>query len=400
MSMPTLHVTRVISLFLLTLSYIASGQETQPQAANSQDIKKPTDDVVSLSRTLLRGLDRRGLSFEGLVVYDWSKTLAADKDSGRGFGRYSFDLSMPVDGLKLFGLKGSAGLVRLKHHLNHFGETYDGAAQLYSNIDAPSRTTLYELWFEQKLFSDKLRLKGGKIDANTEFATVPGAADFLNSSMGFSPTILAFPTYPEPKLGLSAFWQALNHYGIGIGVFQTASGPTLSIVEPGRTWKFGETEHPGRLSLGYWRLDGRVARFDGDESSGTQGFYSVMEQSVWRQPLTEKIDRELSIYFQAGWAEGGVSPFTHHFGSGAILSSPFKKRRQDAIGAAVTLVRFSADPDAGFDRLGELTIETYYKASFGKHLSLVQDFQYLHHPGGSREIGDCPVVTPRLVISF
>lgn len=400
MSLPTPHSIRIIAVLLLAVSHLASAPQTTQPASNSQDKTKPANDVVSLSRTLLRDIDQHGLTFQGLVVYDWSKPLVADKDSGHGFGRYSFDLSMPVDGSNLFGLKGSAGLVRLKHHVNHFGETYDGAAQLYSNIDAPSRTILYELWLEQKIFSDKLRLKGGKIDANTEFAAVPSAADFLNSSMGFSPTILAFPTYPEPKLGLSAFWQASKKYGLGMGAFQTASGPTLSIVEPGRAWNFGETEHPGRLALGYWRLDGKVARFDGDESSGAQGFYSVMEQSVWRQTLPQETERKLSTYFQAGWAGGSVSSFTHHLGGGAILSAPFKRRRPDAIGLAATWVHFSSDPDAGFDRLGEMTIEAYYKASFGKHIALVQDFQYLHDPGGLQADGDCPVVTLRLVISF
>jgi len=30
----------------------------------------------------------------------------------------------------------------------------------------------------------------------------------------------------------------------------------------------------------------------------------------------------------------------------------------------------------------------------------VQDFQFLHHPGGLRANRDCPVITPRLVVSF
>lgn len=400
MSLPTPHSIRIIAVLLLAVSHLASAPQTTQPASNSQDKTKPANDVVSLSRTLLRDIDQHGLTFQGLVVYDWSKPLVADKDSGHGFGRYSFDLSMPVDGSNLFGLRGSAGLVRLKHHVNHFGETYDGAAQLYSNIDAPSRTILYELWLEQKISSDKLRLKVGKIDANTEFAAVPSAADFLNSSMGFSPTILAFPTYPEPKLGFGAFWQPLNRYGLGMGVFQTASKRTLSIVEPSRTWNFGETEHPGRWGVGYWRLDGEVARFDGGESAAAQGLYSVIEQSVWHQNLEQTGERKLSAFLQAGWAEGSVSPFTRHFGGGATLSAPFKKRQQDALGLAGTWVHFSSDPDAGFDRLGELTIELYYRVSFGKHVVLVQDFQYLHDPGGLRVNADCPVVTPRLVISF
>jgi carbohydrate-selective porin OprB len=71
--------------------------------------------------------------------------------------------------------------------LEEFGWNHDEAAQVYSNIDAASRTTLYELWFEQKWMAGKVRIKSGKIDANSEFAVVESASDFLNSSMGFSP---------------------------------------------------------------------------------------------------------------------------------------------------------------------------------------------------------------------
>jgi carbohydrate-selective porin OprB len=45
-------------------------------------------------------------------------------------------------------------------------------------------------------------------------------------------------------------------------------------------------------------------------------------------------------------------------------------------------------------------LESYYKVTFNKHIALVQDFQFLRHPGGLRGYGDCPVITPRLVISF
>ena len=120
-----------------------------------------------------------------------------------------------LDGEKGFGGKGTSGFLRLKHHLNHFGEDEAGPAQGFSNIDAPSRTTLYEAWMEQRLFSDRLRVKAGKIDANSEFAAVPTAGDFLNSSMGFSPTIVGFPSYPLPKAGYQCFSASERQLWIG-----------------------------------------------------------------------------------------------------------------------------------------------------------------------------------------
>jgi porin len=392
------------SCFLMLLVLFAFSNLTFAQATESSPFgtseNKPLATLASTSRNLLHKMTDRGLSFQTMMVYDWSKALDDGQDSGSGFGRYSIDLSMPVDGKKLFGLQGSSGLARLKHHKRNFGELYDGAAQLYSNIDADSRTTLYEVWIEQKLWSDKFRLKAGKIDANTEFAAVQTAGDFLNSSMGYSPTIMAFPTYPEPKLGINAFVHPRANYGVGLGIFQTAGMGTLSILEPGHNWNLGRSEHPGRGSFGYWRLDGKLARFDQSQAAGTQGFYSVVEQSVWRQPLGQEGERLLSIFLQAGWAEGRLSPFTHHLGGGAVLQGPFRKRSHDGIGMAATWVRFSSQPAAGFDLPSELTLEAYYKVAIMRHVALVSDFQYLHNPGGLRTNPDCPVVTPRLVISF
>lgn len=399
MNLGTLRFVLLSQAVLLSSSYLAVAQEAD--SSTPDDAHKNKIALISDTREILHGLNDHGISFQGLVVYDWSKEFDYDEDPASGFGRYSFDLSMPVDGKKTFGLEGSAGFVRLKHHMRTFGETYEGAAQLYSNIDASSRTTLYEIWFEQRLLSNKLRLKGGKIDANSEFAKVQSAGDFLNSSMGYSPTIVAFPTYPEPKLGINVFVHPTANNGLGLGVFQTAGAGTMAIVEPGHNWNVGQGEHPGRVSVGYWRLNGPVARFDGGQASGTQGFYTVLEQSGWRHPwLGKQGERQLATFFQFGHAEGQVSPFTHHVGGGAVLQAPFTKRSRDAIGMAATWVRFSSHPGAGFDLRSELALESYYKATINKHVALVQDFQFLHHPGGLRANRDCPVITPRLVISF
>ena len=363
-------------------------------SAQSQSSVHEDPDVASLATTTWRELRGHGISAQGALIYDWSVEVHPDESTG--FGRYSFDLSVPVDGSKVWHLDGSSAVVRLRHHVNNFGDDGLGETQLYSNIDGTSRTNLYEAWFEQRLVGDKLRLKAGKIDANTEFATVQTASDFLNSSMGFSPTIIAFPTYPEPKLGFNAFLRPTKNNSVGLGLFQTATAGTLAVFEPGRSWSLGESERPGRASVGFWRFGGNPDRFDGTRSSGTLGLYSVVEQALWRQSQGE---HALSGFLQIGVADGHVSPVEKHVGGGAILQGTFHRRPKDSVGVATTWVRFSSDPAAGFELPAELIFETYYKLSITKHFAFVQDFQYVHHAGGI-ENSDCPVFTPRLVLSF
>ncbi len=385
-----------LSSLLLALSCLGFTQQESSSAPGPADAEA-AHRYVRASRTLLHDLNAHGISFQAMLVFDWSKSLGDNDDATLGFGRYSLDVMMPVDGKAAFGLDGSSGLIRLKHHLQAFGETYDDEAQIYSNIDAASRTTLYEAWFQKSFFSEKIRLKVGKIDANAEFAADSTAPDFLNSSMGFSPTILSFPTYPEPKLGLNVFLgRPGTNYVVGGGVFRATAG-TMWILEPTRNWKMGPDESGGRASFGYWRLDGKTDLSDGSQAQGTNGFYSLLEQSVWHS--SEKVERSVSGFLQFGWADGRSSRITQHLGGGVVLHGPWSVGSHDSAGAAATWVKFSRDWD-DYEPSGELTLELYYKLAFNQHFALVPDFQYIHNPGGLREDRDCPVVTSRLVITY
>lgn len=398
--MEPMRVFRTLALLFCGLAAVGAGAQNATRTESDKNTVS-VKQLASEPHHLRQNLERRGYTLQLQFVQDWSKAARASTDSSAGFGRYSVDFSLGLDGEKILGWKGSSGFARIKHHQREFGEGYDAAAQVYSNIDAQSRTTLYELWLQQSLFGGKARFKFGKVDANTEFAVVQTAADFLNSSMGYSPTIVAFPTYPEPKLGFGAFLQPTTRYALNLGVFRTAGMGTLSLVEPQHNWSLGSQERPGRVSIGYWRLDGDVRGFDVRPSTSTQGVYSILEQSLWRRPLAKpEGERRLSMYFQFGMADAKLSPVTHHVGEGMVLQAPFVSRPQDAVGAAATWVRFSTHPSAGFENSAELVLESYYKFTLTRHIALVQDFQFLHHPGGLRANPDCPVITPRLVAVF
>jgi carbohydrate-selective porin OprB len=355
--------------------------------------------LVAKPQQMERWLDRKGITGNVTLANDWSKNFRGGSSSAGSFDRYSLDVSVAVDDKKAFGWNGGTEFIRLKNHLGDFGGDYVGDAQGFSNIDDTPRTHLYELWFQQTLLADKLRFKAGKIDANTEFAVVQTAADFLNSSMGYSPTILTLPTYPEPQPGFNVFIHPRPHYQIGVGVFRTAVNGEMLIVEGGRDWSLGHGELGGRSSFGVWRLTGPVDCFDGDHLAGTQGFYLVAEQSLWRRKRP-KSEEKLSAFLQYGHANGEVSRFTRHLGGGIVLEGPFAARPHDAIGVGATSARFTDDPYAGFEENAELTLEFYYKISLMRHISLVPDVQYVHHPGGLRSQQDAVVLTPRINVSF
>ena len=353
--------------------------------------------MVSDLRALAAKVQERGFSLNGLLVHDWSWELSRSELSPEGFGRYSLDLTLHADGQKLLGWKGAAASARLKQHIQEFSDG-DDLQQLYSNIDAPSRTSLYELWLEQRWDGQKFRIKGGKIDSNSDFAVVQGAGDFLNSSMGYSPTIVAFPTYPEPKPGLVGSFQPVRRAVITAGNFWTGSCGNLLLVEPGWKWAtHGDLD--GRASVGSWYLIGPADRSDGRAAGSAYGFYSVVEQSLWRKPLARQdANRSLSSFLQLGRTPDRAGKYPFHLGGGLVLQAPFARRPGDSTGLAGTWVRMQPGGTEVSLAKEELIIESYYNLSLAKHLALIQDLQFVHSPGSPSDDG--PILTLRAMYSF
>jgi len=357
-------------------------------------------DLVHKAGRLKRTLDDKGFSGNLTFVNDWSKNFIGGAGSRGSINRYSLDVFMTLDTRKSLGWNGGTGFFRLKNHFGDNGGDYVGDAQGFSNIDDVSRTRLYEFWYAQKLADDRLRFKVGKIDANSDFAVVGVAGDFLNSSMGYSPTILALPTYPEPKPGITVLTIPKQHYQAAAGWFRVGGGLDMVILEGGRDW-LAPRELPGRFSLGTWRLTGSIPCFDGDEVGSTQGIYLVTEQTVWHRSRPQPAGtQEVSAFLQYAHANGGVSRFTQHIGAGVVVSGLSASRSHDAFGVAATTVRFTDVPEAGYQHDRELAVETYYKIGLGRFFALVPDVQFIHHPGGLLMQKDAVVLTPRVNISF
>ena len=380
------------------------------QAANSEMNVVPAQiDARARSKALSRKnevvqrLAQQGISIRVSLVSELSRSFREGReyrDASPWFAGELLNTFLSINGGKSLGWKGSSALVRLSQYAGLGSEDSLGEVQCFSNIDGPARTTVYELWFQQLLINNKVRVKVGKIDATTEFAQVPTAGDFLNSSMGYSPTIQGFPTYPEPKTGIGLFLTPNRTYALGLGAFQTQDGGKLSIAETARTWTTHD-DLAGRVSIGYWRLDGIHAGFDGSPLSVTQGAYGVAEQSFWRSAATDgKIARALSGFMQFGTADGSSSRVTRHIGGGVVIEGTFGNRSRDSVGIAFTRVGFSADIHKETDNRDELIFETYYKLNISRQVAFVPDIQWIQYPSGALHEPGTPVVSQRVVVSF
>lgn len=369
-------------------------------------------------------LDDKGVTVGASAILDWSKNVRGGIDTANSAFRSFLDLNVTLDLGKLVGIEGGTLFVDAYTFNGRSGsERLVGDAQGFDNIDSDRRAQIGEVWYEQKLAGDKLRIKAGKIDANAEFAYANNGCRylecaFLNSSPGMSPTILGMPTYPDPAMGVVVFVYPVEWLQAGVGVFDGAGqeghrtglrGPDTLFGSPadlffigelGVLWSLEGETLPGRLGLGGWGHTGTFDRFDGATASGTQGFFVTVAQTLWREnPQDAEDGQGVAAFAQYGWADPQVSEMDHHLGAGVEWTGALPGRDADVAGLMVSWVHFSQAPGAGLVDEGEMVVELVYKARITPWMSLQPDVQYITNPGGAG-LADALVFTLRAEVGF
>jgi carbohydrate-selective porin OprB len=304
--------------------------------------------------------------------------------------------------LRLVGWRGASIFAGVHALRGANGSIATGDIQGYSNIDADEFDTLAELWFEQRLLSERIRLKVGRVDANTEFAWVGAGGEFINSSAGFSPTILFLPTYPDPAPSLNFFLHPTEAVRLGIGVYEreldsgAAGGRSrarFTIGEAGFSDEGSGLIGPRRVALGAWHDDAPATTFDGRVSSGTTGLFALGEQRFVVSPSGRWVD----AFVQLGHADQSVGEFANHWSLGVVTPSPFGANRGDLVGAMLSVVDLSDAPAAGFSA-NEEVFEVFYAIPIAGFLRLKPDLQFVSSPGG--ENGTSIIGTLRVELAF
>jgi porin len=359
-----------------------------------------------------------GIELDATAILDFGFVLDGGLDR-RGEDVRALDLNLTMD----------LGWLGLGENLTLFADMYSisrgtidgavGTAQGLSNIETgASIDQLAEIWLQWILLDDRLRVKVGKIEANSEFAAVDAAGEFLNPSAGFSPTIAGFPTFPDPSFGVVLAGRLSDRLTLTAGLFDGAAGvdgvPTgrrgpktlfddeksddlFLMAEAGLDWSAGDAARPGRATLGLWHHTGDWARFDGGTEDGTTGFIATVQQQVWSPSDAAEETGGLNVFGQYGWADGDVSAVEHHLAAGLWLEGTFPGREADGAGLYATLAALSSDSGADSD---EWIIEGTYRLHLLNWVSVKPSLQYVFNPGGDSSVDDALVAIIRVEVGF
>lgn len=326
----------------------------------------------------------------------------------RAFGWGLLDLNAAFDLDKMGGPKGGSAFVQYFVKAGGHGSRWLGDLQGFSNLDGDSFHHLYEAWYQQVLFRDRLRLKVGRVDANTEFARVASAGEFIAPAAGLSPAIRTLPTYPNPALSVNAFFTPTPNVFLGAGVYDgsdpgdpasRAWATTFLIGESGATWKASGSSLPGRVAVGFWRHNGRFDDQQDTGPSGDSGVYLVIEQAVWAAgKATDEGRPQVTLFAQYSRANTRVEAIRDHLGFGVGWTGPFASRSDDALGVYATWV--SVPRSQGGLIQSEYSIGPFYKCQVTPWLSVKPDVRYIRRPGAVEGRGSALAATLRLRVDF
>ncbi len=338
--------------------------------------------VFSKARAVKRfenGLGDSGISFGWWVKTAVTKELRGGISTAGVAPRELLEVNATINSDQLLGWHG--GKIFASYHDfrgTNASRVLAGDAQVFSNIDDIPGGRLYEFWYEQTWLGGKLRLKAGRVDANSEFDISQNGAEFLNSSMGYSPTIMSFPSYPHPRSSVNFFVAPNSHFNTAFGVYRVHGG-SMPIAEFGMKW--ANSTYPGRLALGTWHIFATMTSVEGGPRNRASGLYLAWDQTLWRARRHAGNSQGLGAFFQYGQADPVLSSFQQHLGGGLQWTGMAPGRAKDVLGLGATRVQFS-DLDRDFDEHSEIALELFYKFQLNRWLSVKPDFQYIHNPGG------------------
>jgi len=369
-------------------------------------------------------LEETGISIGAEYIAEYSAVLDGGiREEGSFRNLFTFDATFDTEALA--GLPGGSVFVQYLHVNAERGGSFDaGDIQIFSNIENDrSLDVIFELWYEQLLFDERVRIKVGKIDANSEFQNVEAAGDFANSSAGFSPTIFVFPSYPDAATSVNIFVTPIRtddiELTLGYGFYDGAAGvdgvrtgsrgPStffsddlsndwFHVAAATLAWKRLGEQAGGRMSVGGWWHTGDFDRFDGGADDGTGGFYLTVEQRI-DAPDADVPDAGLYLFGQFGWADPRVSEIHQHLGGGLVARGWVPTRHADAAGLYISYVALSDERGAGFAE-DETAIDLYYRLQVTPAVYLQPELQYIFNPSGAADVDDALVLGIRAGVVF
>lgn len=342
------------------------------------------------------------------------------------------DIKLSFDLEKLTAWKGGTFFLYTLGNSYRNSHDFFVDAQGISNIRAPNAWKVYEMWLEQNLLKDKISLKCGIYDLNSEFDSKECGSIFLHSSHGigtdFSQSGQNGPSiFPNTSLAARISVMPVERFYIQSAVLDAAPGKpgdpegthfilkeeegALIVSETGFLPDQNEEGVCGKFAVGGWHY---LSRFDDildlDQDGNplrrenNYGLYALADKRIYQSKIVP--ERNVMGYVRLGWANPDINRFDSYIGGGVRFNGMIPVRKDDQFGIAFGRAhngdkyRWSQENQGISTDTSETDFELTYRAQITSWLILKPDFQYIIHPNTDPLIEDTIVVGFRFEISL
>ena len=327
---------------------------------------------------------------------------------------------------KLLGWRGGTFHANA-YYVHGIGPTSNtGSIFAVSNLEGFETVRLDELWFEQALLDDKLKIRIGALAADTEFFVSDTAGAFLNGTFGWagilaSDMIQGGPAYPLTSMGVRVAYTPNDNLTIMAALFNGSPADPYA-ADPqqsnrhGTDFRFGDGELlivegaykydaglPGTVKLGGWKQFDAPAGIYTDFNSGAtlrseHGLYAIVDQQIWKGGD----DRGINVFARVSGGPSDRSFMDFYFDTGVLFSGLVPGRAKDTFGAAFGYGQVSNELRGTDPTLAakEAVLELNYTAQICDGITITPDFQYFWDPGATQGIDHAAVFGARTKISY
>lgn len=437
---------QIACLSLLLLSDTAPAVPTPPAQASEQDVlgavsgNPAADNIVPGTGFLGRSLglpESSGLRVGGLWLADSNGLLAGGAQPGSWTWNSMLLLGLDVDAEKLLNLKGASFSAQFMQVDTQQTNAQAGSVQGYNSLDASNgtvvdRSQLYQAWYRQTMFDDKINIRIGKQVPTYDFANVSRPVPESNDMLMIPAVtgLLYTPIFVNPSMlgTMGGYYNSV--YGVSIGIASSENtyvrlgiydgnlangvqtgvtgpefnGSTFSIAEIGIDWVLAE-RYPGEFGIGAWYQTGtlEVTDLNNDVVSqdGTGGLYFFGGQRLWSngaenagQPTAEQ---SVSAFVQYGANNSETMLMTQSVGGGLTSFGIFPSRPHDSMGIGASLAWLNQNT---FERSSELMFQGYYQFKVRDGLFVQPTLSFIPTPGASPDLDPAWAFTLRLSMFF
>jgi porin len=200
-------------------------------------------------------------------------------------------------------------------------DSYTGDLLVVSSIDALDTIRLFELWFQQNFWEDRISLRAGQLAADAEFAISDYSGLFLNNTFGMPEGIVA--NAPTPVYAVAAL-------GARLAVKPTENSYLMAGFYDGNPDPADASGNPLNNHGVYWNLgnEGMFAIFEGGYLINQDGPGQAQSDGHDPKAMQPKAMVELpsglpGTYKIGGWFHTGDFPSNEFDADGVFLGSAF-----------------------------------------------------------------------------